>query len=204
MNCVGWANPLPEDSTITAICNKRSSRTDRNPSISEVSTLAKSSNSMALEAKIDKANARCLAFEFWVPRKQRVNPVERRSKLLGACAVAQYARWFESGFCPVWQNSQCSPGPIHRLVSTVRSAPAFAERTDLKVMSSTTPRRFEIRHKSPTASALSVRRKIPPRRFSTLFCAPKATAMPPMPTPSESSRHVYTGDRENPEDRHRR
>ena len=71
-------------------------------------------------------------------------------------------------------------GTDSRLCSTVR------RRTDRSEMSSTTPTRFEMQHVSPTASALSLRRKTPPRRFSTVFCAPNATATPPMPTPASA------------------
>ena len=67
-----------------------------------------------------------------------------------------------------------------RVCSSVRN------RTERRVMSSTTPIRFPMVHVSPTARALSLSRKIPPSRFSTVFCAPRAKAIPPMPTPASA------------------
>ena len=62
--------------------------------------------------------------------------------------------------------------------SRVRS---FKER---RPISSTVPSRSPILQKSPTCTALSISNEMPPKRFSRVFCAAKATARPPIPRPA--------------------
>ena len=55
---------------------------------------------------------------------------------------------------------------------------------------STCPVKSSIFTKSPTRNGWSAAIEIEPNRFSIVFCAPKASAMPPMPRPAST---VATG-----------
>ena len=57
-----------------------------------------------------------------------------------------------------------------------------------------------MRTTSPTLRILSDRTTKPPKRFSRLFCAAKAIARPPIPTPGERRREVDAENREGGED----
>ncbi len=74
------------------------------------------------------------------------------------------------------------------IVTSVRSA--VRNRVERAPIASTCPSMPSTLTVSPTRSGWSVARAIEPNRFSTVFCAPKAKAMPPMPRPATT---VATG-----------
>ena len=55
-------------------------------------------------------------------------------------------------------------------------------RVERRPMSSTVPMVSPTRHRSPTLITRSLRMLRPPKRFSIVFCAASASAMPPMPS----------------------
>ena len=77
--------------------------------------------------------------------------------------------------------------PLGRLI-TVRSR--VRKRVERIPISSTVPTKSSTLTKSPTRKGWSTAREMEPKRFSTVFWAPKAKARPPMPRPA---RRVVTG-----------
>ncbi len=59
-------------------------------------------------------------------------------------------------------------------------------RVERRLMSSTVPTRSPKRQTSPTWMTSSASREMPPKRFSRLFWAAKATAIPPIPSPARA------------------
>ena len=74
------------------------------------------------------------------------------------------------------------------IVTRVRSA--VRKRVDRAPMRSTCPSMPSTFTVSPTRSGWSAASAIDPNRFSMVFCAPNAKAMPPMPRPAST---VATG-----------
>ena len=77
--------------------------------------------------------------------------------------------------------------PFGRLMSVRSSVRIWVERMPIR---STLPVKSSTFTKSPTRKGWSAAREIEPKRFSIVFCAPKARARPPMPRPA---RTVATG-----------
>ena len=77
--------------------------------------------------------------------------------------------------------------PFGRLISVRSGVRIWVERMPIR---STLPVKSSILTRSPTRNGWSAARAIEPKRFSIVFCAPKAMAMPPMPRPA---RTVATG-----------
>ena len=93
-----------------------------------------------------------------------------------------------------WDNTPA--GIDSKVCSGVR------KRTDLKVMSSTMPRRFEIRQQVTDGERFVREEKNSTKKIlHALLCAQRNGDAADA-NACQCRRHVYTGDRENPEDRH--